>query len=61
MPEKSVAAMPNEFWAVYNRVARAWYDSEYGHVEPSERWYHPAMIALERLAAGMPMFSEVSA
>jgi hypothetical protein len=49
--------MPKDFWRVYNRIADAWYRLEYGQVEDVDRWYHPAMIALERLAAGMPMQS----
>ena len=49
--------MPERFWNVYNHIAKGWYETEYGLVEDADRWYHPAMIALERLAAGMPMFA----
>lgn len=41
-----------------DHVARGWYETEYGQVEDAERWYHPAMIALERFAAGLPMFPD---
>ena len=50
--------MPERFWNVYNHIAKGWYETEYGLVEDADRWYHPAMITLERLAAGMPMFAE---
>jgi len=42
--------MPDKFWNVYNYLARNWYEQEYGQVETPDRWYAPAMIALERLA-----------
>lgn len=48
------------FWHVYEYVAGKWYEQEYGQVEMAARWYHPAMIAMERFAAGRPMFEETN-
>lgn len=42
--------MPPAFWRVYNYVALNWYELEYGAVEPSQRWYQPAMLWLESFA-----------
>lgn len=55
-PPESPAAVPKpkptpEFWRVYNRIARAWYEQEYGRVEYSERWYEPAMLFLQERSA----------
>jgi hypothetical protein len=50
--------MPDKFWSVYNYVARQWYETEYGQIEQAQRIYHPTMLALERLACGLPMFPE---
>lgn len=45
-----IDSMPAEFWRVYNYVARQWYETEHGKVEPRDRWYHPAMMRLEQFA-----------
>jgi hypothetical protein len=48
--------MNDALWHVYCYVARQWYETEYGQVEWADRWYYPAMILLERFAAGMELF-----
>jgi hypothetical protein len=42
--------MPEKFWHVYNFLADRWYAEEYGQVETADRWYFPAMLALEKLS-----------
>ena len=43
--------MPAEFWRVYNYLALQWFETEYGRIAESERWYQPAMAFLEDLNA----------
>lgn len=51
----TTSKMPDPFYRVYNYIAKRWYELEYGKVKDADRWYHPAMVALERFAAGLPM------
>ena len=38
------------FWHVHAYVSGQWYNTEYGQVEYSDRWYGPTMIFLEGLS-----------
>ena len=47
----------NEWWRVYNRIATAWYEQEYGQIETAERWYEPAMVMMESMQPGRVILS----
>jgi hypothetical protein len=42
--------MTERFWRVHGHLARAWYELEYGRVEPRNRWYQLGMDFLQSLA-----------
>jgi len=44
-------AMPEQFWHVYNYLARQWYETEYGKVPYGDRYYGVAMDYLSMRAA----------
>lgn len=43
--------MPEEFWHVYNYLARQWYETEYGKVPYMDRYYGLAMDFMSLRAA----------
>ncbi len=54
-PQPLSKTVPAQWWNVYNYIARQWYENEYGQIEQDERWYHPAMLAMERMIAQKPV------